>query len=438
MHLSLSYKNYFIWGVAALFVLTLLPKFLCPINEPDGSWYFSQAASVWQGSILKTHFVDEVMELGYGIVQLPFAHPALGHYGLIVFHAAFWCLLAYSLYSLLGNRSIATTLLIALLLIDKTVLLQRTETISLTLALFTYVLHTRYGNTIILILGALVLIILHPANGVLCILGYLTYQNQLFKPNRNYLYIYLGGIALGVLILFLFQDTVYVGYFMYRASSVSSGPFLQFMMYSGVSVAALVILTLSKWPPLFWANYLVLFTLALLISPYYYFLLLLFPLILLCTKYLHHTKYTNYILIALLGLNIMTNLIHPIFVQLENTAYGSTIKQNLNHLNQDWESIHSENIFISSELGSAVFTQTPKAKMLLFYDGKVSGLKNVMPNDMGYAYTTTQKDILINTLMQESRNYSIEELQPAVKGKLSIKSLYRARTDSVGLWKFTF
>lgn len=434
-------KDKVLWVLFVLFVLIMLPLLLCPINDLDGSWYFSQAASVWQGSVIKTHFVDEVMEVGYGLIQVPFAHPALGHYGLMLYHFVFWILLAYSLVRLYSSQlTLHHLLIIAIILTDKIVLLQRPETIVLSLSLFTYILYQKYGKTSILYLGAFFITLLHPPNGILCILGYLTYNKSLISFKWPYIALYIFGI-ITVLCCFLFlPDTVYVEYFVQRVLGISSRPMLQFFIYSGATLAALLVFTKRSTSPKFWLNYIVLFILALLISPFYYFLLLLLPFILLAQhNSVPQTKYYTLLLVGFLSLNLFANVFHPILALVENTEYGQTVHQNIEHLSsEDWNYSPAASIYISPELGSVIFTQSAKAKMLLFHGNEVSGIPATGPKDIAFAHTTRQREILKSLLQKQKQKYSLVELNSAVKGKLSLKSLYTQRTDSVGLWKFTF
>jgi len=76
--------------------------------------------------------------------------------------------------------------------------------------------------------------------------------------------------------------------------------------------------------------------------------------------------------------------------------------------------------------------------MLLFSGDRVDGIAEFRSKDIALTHTTAQRNILIQKMKDEEVKYREDILQMPVKGKLSLKSGYSTRTDSIGLWKFTF
>ena len=188
-------------------------------------------------------------------------------------------------------------------------------------------------------------------------------------------------------------------------------------------------------------NYLVVILGALALGAYYYLVFLLLAPILILIENPMPRPNIKWIAVPVL-FNVLLNIIHPMYTSLENKEYciqaNAIIKITAQVETDLLKQEQPKKYFIENNIGPASVTQGNNCRMLLFEPTRMIIFDSVAVGDK-IAITTTKK---LNQFLghQKERNtvdFEIDKVREPVKGKLSIKSLYRQRTDSLGLWMLT-
>ncbi|PCJ67578.1 MAG: hypothetical protein COA58_00135 [Bacteroidetes bacterium] len=418
------------------------PKFLCPLNELDGAWFFSQAPSVLQGGGMFNYFTNFHTPAFYGWLQIPFATHLTSISGVHLFYFTFSLLLIYTLASRIDSTHLFLSIPL-LILTDKVILLQRPEPVILILALVLYQLWNTmlnrkwyWGVAISVFLCSL-----HIPPGLLAVAAVFCYEGWLIQRDRRYVYLGIGGIILLLSFYLLFPENIFISTLEFRLTHFTVKTPLTFLAYSGVTLVALLTIIRKFITKKFIVNYLILLAFALVLGAYYYLLLLFIPpllIILYNPKKLPQLKW----LFIPIAFNLVVNVIHPLYTHIENSEYCMQVNEIIektSKLETEYLS-HSEipHFFIENNIAPASFIQGTNCRMLLFEPDKLQIFDKMVSGDK-IAITTSQK-------LKQFQNYAHQNnlsiLQPnevlhPVEGKLSLQSLYTQRTDSLGLWILT-
>ena len=239
----------------------------------------------------------------------------------------------------------------------------------------------------------------------------------------------------------LIPDNIFPATLMFRLSRFTLATPFKFLLYSSVTLIPLLYLVKEYINRTFIINYFVLLLATLFFGAYYYMLMLFVPPILILIEHAHTIKYQKWI-IAPITLNILINIVSPIYTAAENPIYcnqvnsiiaiTSSIEQRL------LEDPNTPKFYLESSISPSVITQGNNGRMLLFETDSMQIFDDIDAGDK-IAITSARKMKLFLKHYRSSKNVTFEnqELLAPVPGKLSIKSFYRKRTEPLGLWILT-
>jgi hypothetical protein len=136
----------------------------------------------------------------------------------------------------------------------------------------------------------------------------------------------------------------------------------------------------------------------------------------------------------MVGLNSLFNIVHPIYVQIENPEYHKQV-QAISKAYTDYALEHKTSlIFCENDFSPNVYSNSTNVRMLLEKENGYIPFDSIKNTDR-LLFSSTRKIKFVPKLLK--REYTIDTLISPIKGKLSISSLYRTRTDSLGLYLVT-
>lgn len=425
--------------IAAIYI----PKIVCPINEQDGAWYFSQASSILQGGGVFNFFTNTNYPVLYGWLQLPLATSYTPIYGHLLFYLT--VLLALAFYLIFIFRNTSLVLVVPLLLIsNKSILLQRPEIFGILITLILYLswAKNKKNNTLWLVLGSISISAIHLPMGILCTAAILYYHRLLFRFEIKYYLLAILGIIVLLLACFFYPDNIYISIFIERVHHLSFSPLLKFTFFSGLTILGLIYTSRKHIDKVLIINLIALLLLCTILGGYYYFAYLFIPLLLLLREH-KFTLQPNFILFAALTFNVLANVVHPIFVQVENTQYAHQANKVATQiLELQKELLRTDfvpKLFIENEFAPAAFTQGKNCRMVLYDPARLQIFDTIASGDKIVMVSPTKLDRFLENRRIEnpSESFAIDEKIYPAKGKLSLLSLYTERTDSLGLWILT-
>jgi hypothetical protein len=285
------------------------------------------------------------------------------------------------------------------------------------------------------------LITLHVPPGLLAVASVLCYEGWLFKPTKTYITLALVGVISIVTFCILLPDNLFAETLVRRLTNFSLSRLIKFLSFSGFTLATLLYLIRKDITKSFLRNYSIVLIGALAMGAYYYLLMLfLTPLLILTERPI--TKNNLRWILAPILFNILANVIHPMYASIENTEYCKQVNTIIETTAQlEKELLIQEStpkLFIENNIAPASFNQGNNCRMLLFEPNRMLVFDSISQGDK-IAITTTNKlkQFLHHQDYQTSIYYEVDDVLDPVKGKLSILSLYRKRTDSLGLWILT-
>jgi hypothetical protein len=348
---------------------------------------------------------------------------------------------AIAAYLLFTFRYTPLGLAIPLLLVcDKLLLLDRPEAVGLLCILGLHYLWSKNKkNPIIwMIAGTALLAAIHLPLGILNLATILCYFKLLFKFETKY-YVLLVTCILGlVMVCYFFPANVYATIFLNRLHILSIDLFLKFLMFSGVTLFALIYTARKHIEKTLVINLVTLLLLCSLLGGYYYFTYLFIPLILLLREYKFTTK-PSLVLLTAIAFNIVANVTHPIFTQVENQAYCkqvNSIAQEVYEIESDiLKKGRSIQLFAENEFGPGAFTPRNNCRMLLYAPERLKVCGEIQKGDKVVMVSPTKLSRFLNysKINYDSETFTIEQISNPVPGKLSLQSLYTKQTDSLSL-----
>jgi hypothetical protein len=352
---------------------------------------------------------------------------------------------AIAAYLLFTFRYTPLGLAIPLLLIsDKLVLLNRPEPVGLFCILgLHYLWYRNKKNTKLwLIAGTALLAAIHLPTGILSLAAILCYYKLLFKFETKYYVLAVAGTLVLVMVCYFFPTNVYVTIFLDRLHILSIDLFLKFLMFSGVTLVALLYTIRKHIDKTLVINLVTLLLLCTVLGGYYYFTYLFIPLILLLKEYKFTTK-PSLFLLAAIAFNVVANVVHPIFTQVENQAYCkqvNSVAREVYKIESDiLKESRSTQLFVENEFGPGAFTQGNNCRMLLYDPERLQVFGEIQKGDKVVIVSPTKLSRFLDysKINYDSETFTIEQILNPVPGKLSLQSLYTKRTDSLGLWVLT-
>lgn len=147
-------------------------------------------------------------------------------------------------------------------------------------------------------------------------------------------------------------------------------------------------------------------------------------------------RYETYLLFVLILFNLGITHVLPTYIHLENNAYGQTMKEVLNKTNS-YISNKNEIVWVPSQLGMEAMNYDNSRMYFHFYE--IMSLKKIDLNDEGKLLLYKKKDLnsILKNLAHSKEEIEIVNLIAPVKGKYTISSGLRKRTDSIGLWEIS-
>ncbi len=425
-------------ATALITVVVCISQFICPINELDGAWYFSQAASIINGHPFFNEFTQYNTPLLFGWVQAPVALVVKSQYSVVMFYALVIFLLGFLIAKNMYSQNLWWSLLIASLLIsDKSILSQRPEVVVLMLSVLFWlryrVLDTPSHKLTWGFLFAIILVALHPANGVLAIAGFLCAQQALVPQTlkRGAIFLVIGIVGLSI--FFLMPENVFKSMLVYRLETYNLSVLVKFFSFSGITIAAFLLLLKTHLSREKVLNFLALFIVCSALGTSYYLVFLFIPLLIWTIENKEDMKWKPLAYLAL-GFNLALNVIHPNYVRIENSAYCNQIYK----VHEEIAKHGGDNkVFLESYFATAQFFDNSNSRMILLDPIRTQPFDSIKSGDV-VLMTNPRKCIQLEEYlnMGGKRFAQTADIKP-VKGLLSIKSLYKSRSDSLGLWVYT-
>jgi hypothetical protein len=413
-----------------------IPKILCPLNELDGAWYFSQAASIINGDFIFNNFTNSSTPLLYGWVQAPIALVFQTSFSVIFFYTLAILLLGLFLINKIDHKNLL--LLIPLLLVtDKSLLTNRPEIVSVLLALVLFIAWNRIkGRSYQVFFGilfSLLLIVIHPANGILAISGILAYHSLLIPKNKRLLVIYSIIGLVSVFALFFLESNVFKDVLIYRIQNYQFKYIYKFVAFSAFSIGALIYITKSTWNRWKWLNFLGLITLCAILGGSYYFTFLFIPLLLNVLNEKDKLRWSPLLWIAVL-FNVLANVVHPLYAHQENREYCTQINTIYHEVSNNYNI--DQKVFLESYFATSQYFNNKSARMILIDNVRVQPFDKIESSDLILMTNSNKLARLEGYLRNNNLEYSSATHIKPVKGLLSLQSAYTRRTDSLGLWVY--
>lgn len=411
-----------------------LIRMCCSVNDLDAPWYFSQAASMAHGDLYFNSYTQSTSLLWYGIVQLPFYYILSAKLMVPGLYFTISVVVGYILLFRMGFKGSAA--LIALLLLsDRSFLTQRPEAFSVMFALLTYLVIRKASSEqkklLTLGIATIILLLIHPANGVLFALAMLVVIGP-FTVNRKVLiYIILIGALLGALTLFSMSE-VYIETLAGRVSSFGPQRVTTFLIYSGITLVALLVIARPALSTYRTLGLVLLFIACSLFGGSYYYLFLMIPSIIMVSERLPVERIGVIPLVAL-AFNLLANLIHPYYTHIENNEYCDQVAAIESHLNSmDDGTIHIEPYFVTN-----LFSHQANARMLLYEDDEMKCMTQLTKGDLIIVTHSARNSATQKMITNASFEMDQECIIEAKPGLLTLASGYKQRTDSLGLWVYS-
>lgn len=429
-----------LWLVLVV-ALVCISFFLHPLNAMDTGWDFGHAYTLVNGGYGAyfnpyTHASPAYL---YGVVITPLAYISTSPYIAKIFYSLLLALLALLLYIRKNEMGLSIGLIL-LLLSNYSIITHRPEifTIVIGLVAYPYLFNNNTINWKIAIPVGLCLFLIHPANAILMGAALLASKLLLLQVNKTYLLLYLAITIATVSLLIFGTELHHVFVLKQRILTSPLNDISKFIKYSGFTLLAFVVASRKDWSPLFIINYGILILLCLLLGPYYYYIFLIVPLLLL--KKDIKDKLTKTAVLVALCFNLFTSIVHPYFVNFENIQYAKTAREVISIIEKEDISGSSNKVFVEQHIALPLYAKSSKIRMLLnVADDNYFIVDKTEPGDI--AYFTSKKDAaLFSSQVLATDNQKTtppRELVKQTKGKLTLQSLYTARTDSVGLYKVT-
>jgi len=431
----------FYW-VVILVATASLAKFLTPLNAMDTGWDFGHAYSLLRGGngSFYNDYLHSSPDYLYGYLIAPLAAISKSAFVPKIFYSITLSLLAFAL--LIRKKVLGLSIgLIILILSNYIILTHRPEIVTILLGLLAYpfVLKNHSVRWQLAVPIGIVLFFIHPANAILMSAAVLASKNLLAQRTTFHIVIYSCAICLLMYVLILAPEQHHLA--ILRTRILDGNPLLdfgKFLKYSGLTLAALAIAKRSIWTAQFCLNYAVLFALCLILGPYYYYVFLIVPFILEAPT--SKTKTTKIAVATAILFNVYTNIIHVNLVHLENPSYAQKAFEIDEYLSNVSTIESPNNIFIDQHIGLPLYAKTANAKMIMSMANRTYFLAT-KPKDDDIAYFTKRKDALLfeNEINLDDSGYQTEitQLLSPNLGRLTLQSLYKNRTDSLGLYKMT-
>jgi|TARA_B110000902_G_scaffold209986_1_gene239996 hypothetical protein len=430
------------YWILILIVTACFSKFLIPLNTMDTGWDFGHAFSSVRGesNLLYNSYLGTSADYLYGLLIKPLAYITSSVYTPKIFYSILLAALALLLL-IRKNRMGLTVGIISLVLSNYIVLSHRPEIFTILIGLLAYpylFINDKINWKVAIPLG-LILFFIHPSNAVLMGAAALASKELLIRRENSYLLVY--AIFIGVL-GGLLAFSSHIHHLEILRSRIFSSNHLSsiftFLKYSGISLAALIIAKRKVFTLQFGLNFVVLALLCIILGPYYYFIFLLIPFIVHPT--FSRDKFTNIAVIGAITFNVFTTIIHPYIVYIENPAYAEKagiISETIEELSVN---APKGNVFIDQHIGLPLYAKSDRAKMILKVDNE-SYFIVIKPESGDIAYFTSKQDAELFS-REIARSYNLKTtnaitLEEPTKGKLTLQSRYRKRTDSLGLWQTT-
>lgn len=431
----------FYW-IAIVVIIASIARLLVPLNAMDTAWDFGHAYTLLRGDsgIAYNDYLHDKPDYLYGLVIAPIAALSSSIYVPKVFYSILLALLAVVLF-IRKERYNLSIGLILLIISNYIILTNRPEIFTILIGCLAYpylFIENRINWKVSIPLG-FILFLIHPPNAFLMGAAVLASKNLLIKKSNIYLVIYSCTI---VLITYILLSTPQIHHFSILKNRILEGnplmDFRQFLMYSGITLIALAIAKRKIWAPVFIINYSVLFLLCILLGPYYYYIFLLVPFVL--TTSISKGKITQAAVTLAVIFNVYTNIIHHTIVHLENPSYAEKALEINAKIVDLARSEPTHTVFIDQHIGLPLYAKSRSAKMIMNVANQdyfiVTPPKN---GDIAFFTKNSDAHFFAAEINEYNKDYEtrIIKVTEPVKGKLTLQSLYRNRTDSLGLYKMT-
>ncbi len=429
-----------LWIVLAL-LAAIGVKFILPTNPMDTGWDFGHAYSLIRNDkgLFYNDYLHDNATYWYGFLIAPLAAVSSNTYTPKIFYSFLLITLTIILV-VRHKKGHLNTGIIILLIANYLILTHRPEVFSVIVGIFAFpfLFKNKRINWPIAIPVGLFLFLVHPANAV--ILGVALLASKRLLLHRSTLFIFLYVVAITFLIIIILVPTE-MFYFTFLKNRILGGNqfanFLQFLKYGGLTLIALAIIKRKIWTKLFALNYLVLFLFTFLFSPHYYYIFLFVP-FLVCT-HLSWDNLSKLTLVIAISFNVLISIVNPIYVHLEHPKYAEQATQIVNYIDKNAH-YAKRAIFIDQHIGFPLYAKSAKAKMMILRDTSHFSLATKpLPGDVAYLTNTGDIKIFENLLKKfnPSCKASPTKIIHPIQGRLTLHSLYKNRTDSLGLYKMT-